>query len=186
MDAYRTFEIIDVIGIAIVIEEQDECRAGSMPWSFPLSVLRLSIDDRLMLRLSGLRKWKLIRAIRLTELLFLFFRTDYSTNLRWIFTHRNVPMRYECNIEKRALETRNNDRTSIPDVSTSTKAPFPLERSTHHRAALRGFYPSCKVGGEYSFRYCVKPPVGRFSRSTLGGGSLLPGMTHMVDLSNDL
>jgi len=28
----------------------------------------------------GLRKWKLIRAIRLTELL--FFRTDYSTNLR--------------------------------------------------------------------------------------------------------
>lgn len=125
-----------------------------------LSQLGLSIDNRRMLKLSGLRKWEFIRAIRFTAPS--FFRTDHSANLYWIFTHRNVPTRYECNIEKHALVTRNDDRTSILGVSTSTKAPFPLERSTH-RAASRGFYPSCKVGGEYSFRYCVKPPVGRFS-----------------------
>ena len=100
----------------------------------------------------------LIRTIRFTALL--FFRTDHSTNLHLNF-HASyyVPTRCEYNIiEKHALKTW-NDRTSIPDVSTSTKAPFPLERSMH-RATSRGFCPSCKVGGEYSFHYCVKPPVG--------------------------
>lgn len=127
----------------------------------PLCSHRLSIDNR-MLRLLGLRKRQLIHVIRLTAHQSSFFRTDHSTNLQSIFTYRNVPTRYECNVETRVLGTPNDGRTSIPDVSTSTKAPFPLERSTHHRAASRGFYPSCKVGGEYSFRYCVKPPVGRF------------------------
>lgn len=47
--------------------------------------------------------------------------------------------------------------TSIRDVSTSTKGPFRWKeaRTTGPR---RGFHPSCKVGGEYSFHYCESLP----------------------------